>query len=353
MTKRIEYIDALRGFAIFLVVFAHVETFGFFHFSYASALGQVIQSFYMPLFFFISGYVAFKSGKILDGKAFGKGLLKKLKVLLVPTLFFGLIYTWLMAGADFKSFFCQPEKFGYWFTVALMEMYILYYLVSYLCHWSKHREALVSIILAAIAIVAFIAKVPFRTIPALDNVGNITSLHYTFSFFQFFVLGNIIARYREKAERILDNKYLSAAAILMFIAVFAYKFKFYNANDAMEIGHGKIISMLLTTILGYLGTIIAFSCFRKKESKFSSEKPFGRNLQFVGRRTLDIYMIHYFFLPDIQVIGDFLKSSGNIAVEVLVGVCLALVIIFISLVVSNILRGSKFLSYWLFGSKEQ
>ena len=54
MSKRLEYIDALRGLAILLVVFMHVPQYGF---------GQSIGGYYMematllavPLFFFISG----------------------------------------------------------------------------------------------------------------------------------------------------------------------------------------------------------------------------------------------------------------------------------------------------------
>lgn len=47
---RLKYIDILKGFAIFLVVFGHVIV-------YQSQMARLIFSFHMPLFFIISGYL--------------------------------------------------------------------------------------------------------------------------------------------------------------------------------------------------------------------------------------------------------------------------------------------------------
>lgn len=54
MNNRIEYIDILRGFAIFLVTLGHVLEKSGYH---ESSLFAFIYSFHMPLFFCISGYV--------------------------------------------------------------------------------------------------------------------------------------------------------------------------------------------------------------------------------------------------------------------------------------------------------
>lgn len=93
MKTRIEYIDALRGFTMILVVLGHIELVSFSEqtFLYTS----IYKFFRMPLFFFISGYIAFKSKKVWVSHTFLKESGKKLRIQLIPTFFLGLIFTYL------------------------------------------------------------------------------------------------------------------------------------------------------------------------------------------------------------------------------------------------------------------
>lgn len=68
-TRRIEYIDALRGFAMILVVSPHILVFGCSHslgddFSLGGnnflSFNSLFVLFHMPLFFFISGFLLYK-----------------------------------------------------------------------------------------------------------------------------------------------------------------------------------------------------------------------------------------------------------------------------------------------------
>lgn len=60
-TKRIEYIDALRGFTMILVVLQHVATFGWELPLGAPNIHTYLAQIRMPLFFFISGFVLYKA----------------------------------------------------------------------------------------------------------------------------------------------------------------------------------------------------------------------------------------------------------------------------------------------------
>ena len=62
---RLLYIDHLRGFAILLVILGHIyitKAPGNGHYAYA----DIIYSFHMSLFFFISGFLAFRTNQIKE-----------------------------------------------------------------------------------------------------------------------------------------------------------------------------------------------------------------------------------------------------------------------------------------------
>lgn len=101
----------------------------------------------------------------------------------------------------------------------------------------------------------------------------------------------------------------------------------------------------------YCGLLIVYSFFRRHQANFTQAKPLGKALQYVGRRTLDIYMLHYFLLPHLPEVGEYLLSAPNSVLELSVGITLSLLVTGICLVISNVLRLSEPLSHYLFGAK--
>ena len=121
MNKRIEYIDAMRGVTMFLVVLAHSAAFCFGGLD-GNIFIQVFQSFRMPLFFFISGFVFFKSERFWSGKECYNFMKKKFSVQIISPLLFLLAYTYVFR-LDFCTGIQTPMKMGYWFTFTLFEFY--------------------------------------------------------------------------------------------------------------------------------------------------------------------------------------------------------------------------------------
>ncbi|MBR1732813.1 MAG: hypothetical protein IJ729_03605, partial [Alloprevotella sp.] len=92
--------------------------------------------------------------------------------------------------------------------------------------------------------------------------------------------------------------------------------------------------------------------FRHYESWFTRDKAVGRSLQYIGVRTLDIYLLHYILLPKLPAVGVwFNQNRPNFVLEVVCTFVLALVVIGFSLLVSQVLRISPLFRQYLFGRK--
>ena len=101
MKERIEYIDLAKGICILLVVLDHISNEGYFS-AGKYPLNEVFEQMRMPLYFILSG-LFFKDYQ----GGFREFLLRKFNRILVPYLFFIIIYraiTWLVQNyTDFAS----------------------------------------------------------------------------------------------------------------------------------------------------------------------------------------------------------------------------------------------------------
>lgn len=119
MSKRIGYIDAMRGFTMILVIFAHVC-----HFCLGDdrmGYNAVFILFRLPCFFFISGWLF----EPIAQRPFKTVARHKMMVQLLPTFIFLL----LLAPPPFFFHQLGTLKGGYWFTFVLFEFFILYMLI--------------------------------------------------------------------------------------------------------------------------------------------------------------------------------------------------------------------------------
>ena len=92
-SRRIEYIDAMRGFTMLLVVAHHVAAFCLGIGDYVPSIHPVLCEFRMPLFFFISGFVLYKEEAIWNASYATKFLLvKKFPAQIITTSIFFFVF---------------------------------------------------------------------------------------------------------------------------------------------------------------------------------------------------------------------------------------------------------------------
>ena len=354
--KRIEYIDALRGFTMILVVLGHVSSHSFQLDNTFDKLGvfSFIQLFRMPTFFFISGYIAYKSVCAWEKSYFLNQLVKKLRVQLVPTIVIGLFFTYLFAGADIIAFVTDKFKSGYWFTVSLLEMLLIYYVISFcvnkIVKGSKEKIWTIAIVLSGVVSLVAGVMLVSPTSEAVKTFSDVFCLEQTSHYFQYFIFGLLMAKHKRLFTAVLENKYTMAVIIAALIFL-PFVISVYIAPYS-ETGMWKMVRFALILLGGYLGITVVFNYFRKYQTSFTAESKIGSSLQYIGRRTLDIYMLHYFFLPALPQVGTYFTQNPNMVIELTFSVVLALIIIGFCLILSNVLRTSDLLAHWLFGAKK-
>lgn len=362
--KRIEWIDAMRGFTMILVVFNHIEHFGY---GFRSGFGDLrlfFGLFRMPLFFFVSGFIAYRTSQVFSKEELIYSIKKKAKIQLLPTAFFGVLFSLTcyatMRGYDnplrpLASMIIDSSKNGYWFTIVLLEMFIVYYFVSFLAQ-QRNKNKNLPIYLIIVSVVFTIISFPLtndsivndgtiqKDFYTLSQAGiNILSLNRLFYYFQWFAFGNIISRYRDSFFRIINDMKRSSIIIILFFVLFIV-YKCINiewVGDSLEI------------FLGYLGLIIVVAFFYKYENCVKSDSIIGKSLQYIGKRTLDVYLLHFFLLPSLPMVGFWFVAHPNLVLELTVGLILSLLVIGLCLLISNIIRISPLLGNALFGAKIQ
>ena len=331
MTKRIEYIDALRGFNMILIVMLHVFICSYHANTETFNWHSYFSLFNLPLFFFISGFVFYRKDRLWNIHFFLKFIMEKTRILLLPTLVFFSSYSYIF-GLNFVKEICTDLKSGYWFTIVLFCFFTIYAIIMTVFRVTK----LVMIILLILSILLLWSNKPVIYDLVNPNLISIGKLRY----FIFFLLGVFVKNHFNNFERLLVNRWTMTFLIPFFFI------------SVILLFHSFMPETLKFVLWGSSGLIIVFGLFRHYEKSFAKESIIGYCLQYIGTRTLDVYLLHYFFLPqNLHEAGQFFNESLNPTIELFVTLLLALLIICLCLILSNVIRLSPLLAHWLFGAK--
>ena len=355
--NRIGYIDALRGMAMILVVYFHIAAYGFG--SYELGYNNIIELFRMPTFFFISGWLFYKAGRPHRGTvprvssnvdytgtvpSMWSLIRHKFMVQIVPTAIFMFLYLVMFNLLDINSF--GSDKKGYWFTFVLFEYFVIYILAEALFNRkdSVIGEWRVFAVFLILSVTAFYyAKYYTRYSAELgawkDILGFLSFVKIRHIIFFWF--GTFVRRHFDQFIHLTDNRYVTATFIVLFAAIIVW--------PVLLSTHG--IEYIVYLVAGISGTVICFTFFRIHQKHFSHDTWYGRSLQLIGRRTLDIYLIHYFVLPYNLVQPDIWLQYHHDTLFVPMALILAIWVVVVSLLISSILRVSPILAKFLFGAK--
>ena len=351
---RLRYFDMLKGLAIFMVVMGHVLAMCIRGID-SAPLFKFIGQIHMPLFFFISGWLAMRVNP--DGTPKPTALLPKVKRLLLPALVVSLLWIWYYPSSGLESPFqhswtallADSWKYGYWFTPVLFVIFVLY-IPS--VHLFPRRPAL----LPEVAVVAGVWMVLVLLVMFLPAaVIGYASLDLICNFYPVFMIGALARRHSEAFGRLVANPNAVALALITVALTISYVgwYWLWPFDSAL-------LRILVQPVMHFAIAVVGIAVVQPWSARaFSPEAPAGshpwaRMWEYIGTRSLAVYLLHYFFLFPLGGIRTLLQSMNlDVTPTLVVSACVAAVIVAIVLAVDYILSFAGPLALLLTGTIPQ
>jgi len=336
---RIEYMDALRGTSILFVVMIHVGGFCLNISSDTPSFLHYISEFFLALFFFISGYMCYKGEINWSLKDCSQYIRTKFLRLIIPFIIFLLASSYIK-GNNFLQFVFSDPKGGYWYPFVLFEFHIIFVLLSSLASYFRVPKRYTTIFYLLCGLLLFVLTIPLTHMQIGNSFVGLISFQ-KWNYFIYFAIGLLVRKEKEFFDGLLDSKYFLLSCLVLFFVINIFR------NTAVQYHYN-----LFRIVTAASGVFILFGYFRKNSHLFSSTNKLGKSLCYIGRKTLDIYFLHYFFLPvNLSVVLSVLTQYPMPIIEFAITMSLSLFIILACLLLSSILRSSPILASLLFGEK--
>lgn len=285
MRDRILWIDSLRAIGIFFVVLIHTGRI------HNPLILNYIKSFFIPLFFFISGIVANKQSYQTSLKEFIKNISQRL---LIPYLFFSLTsyFIWLFILRYFKDIPFKPLRYligiiyssgsgnwlsfniSLWFFTCLFIVQIITFFLFKISDRRKLYLALFSLSIIGYLSTNFLTSPNYR-LPWSFEIAPTATVFFGIGYcLRFYILNNLL---KEKNR-----------LYVIFISLFcSLVFSYLNTTVEFYVGiYGNYFYFYIAALSGILFWInIAYLL-----------KP-NRLFTAVGQNTLTIFSMHLNIIP--------------------------------------------------------
>lgn len=158
MKQRLEYIDIAKGFTIIMVVMGHIVLWDMKGASQVKVL-NFIDSFQMPTFMLLSGYVL-ALGSFPPKYGFWGTAIRKFRQLVIPFLIWGIFITpFILKRIDIpsypqylKTWLLHPDN-GLWFLISLFEIQIAFSISRFISNrLTKCNSKIIDLVTVAITL---------------------------------------------------------------------------------------------------------------------------------------------------------------------------------------------------------
>lgn len=290
----------------------------------------------------------YKKNRFKSAGGLGQFLRKKGMVQLFPTLVFSITYS-LIRPIPYHLLLMDKAKCGYWFTYTLFFYFLIYAVGDFFIGRKVKGKAkvlvggLFTLLIYGMAKFSLSSSCPWSSNPICGIIG-----FANFQYFIFFYWGSLVRAYFDYIEQILKKDSVITGIIVGFLLIQLILHLPLTRAWMIKVASYSAYS-LLRSFSGFFGIAAIFVLFRRNEAALRKNRV-GEFLQFIGTRTLDIYLIHTILvLSNMRFFGTFFVTHDSYVVEMILGGAVALVIIGLCLLISEVIRCSDTLAQLLLG----
>lgn len=336
--RRLEYIDAIRGFAIVLVVMGHAIAWNYsdWHevclfsqtqskeYMVSGVVWQLIYSFHMALFFMVSGYLSGISAITKDN------IISRIRTKTIR-----LLIPYLATG--FLIYFVRGN-WGYWFLLTLYEMSIVWMFLNVVLRKLNPRSVLWKDVIIMALTYGFLRGL--SVIPIIAPYIDVNLLKY----FIPFCFGCLMRRH-SVVERIVKDKNVYTICIVLFFLLFISRYLtpyplLYTIVEKVD---------FFCSLSALCACIVVFSTFMNNVN-YKSEKLFA----YLGKVSMPIYILHNLFVIQIAGVGTFILAQNpvtSITIQIVYSLAVSVIAISLCLFLYYILSRSALIRLLMFGEK--
>ena len=316
--ERLVHIDILKGIII-LVVMGHM--FSPYTDYLDSSVNQIIYSVHMPLFFFLSGYVFHVDN---EKQYLRKTIIKRALTLLLPFFCFSAVCCFVKDLSYYDLLFKNELHCGYWFVLVLFEITIIVIFSNILGRGKMSTDLILNgILILALLVTAKMELIPepYKSLFLTDKVAK---------YYMFFQMGKFVNTYPPIKKIFFNGWTTTSSASLYFVAFMLWGYDLQNV-------------CINSFLLSLCGIVVLTNAIEKNKELFN----YKGILAWLGKHTLDIYLIHMFILKHIP---KYIIDCNNIVyLQIILLLALSACCIGISLTISFFIHKSEVLKFLLFG----
>lgn len=340
LKRRDDSLDAVKGFAILIVMLGHCIVLNGLADPYFYDMIVAVQ---MPLFMMVSGFIVGKKPLQLNIKPDIKGILRQLGRRSISYLVPFFVWLWLThltnPFAELKLQLFALDR-GLWFLMILWVVTVVTMVASYVADfaaWKCKGNAVVRFL-----VFGFIVAVCYLIFVLQARSHNaFLSPSLTVKYLPFYMVGYLWALYVMPRLVKADKKYTVVRHTLWILAAVVFVglvvgFDMIVAQDTLT-----LLVQMLASLIGSYVCFYGIYCFAKGKVK--------TGLAFLGQFTLEIYVLHFRFARLLGIgqkelaIGSLESVFWIVAAFVIMSVLTALCIF--------IIKKIWILDFLLFGKK--